>query len=130
MGELDKFSGKGISPAGSKGLTKSGVQTPQWAKDAKPRDNAAAEKILQGVKGRFAIALDATGSMASLIDMAKRSIREILTRVMREAGGPVEIMLVAYRDYDVPKNIVISSTPTKDHNALTSWLEKVEVQGR
>jgi hypothetical protein len=129
MGELDKFSGKGVAPTTSKSLTTGGTQTPQWVQKATHKDTANANKILQGASGRFAIALDATGSMAALIDMAKRSIQEILTRVMREAGKPVEIMLVAYRDYDVPTDIVVASAPSEDANALISWLGKIDARG-
>jgi hypothetical protein len=67
--------------------------------------------------------------MAGLIEMAKHAIQEILTRVMREAGRPVEIMLVAYRDYDVPNEIVVASAPSKDHNELISWLGRIQARG-
>jgi len=127
MGELDKFSGKGVAPANTKTLTTTGKQTPTWVQ---PASHKNADRILQGsLSGRFAIALDATGSMAGLIDMAKRSIEEILRRVMREAGRPVEIMLVAYRDYDVPGDIVVTSAPSRDHNVLMSWLGKIDARG-
>jgi hypothetical protein len=102
---------------------------PAWAKtDPKP-SSTAAEEILRGATPRFAIALDATGSMAGLIDMAKNSITEILRRVIAGAGRPVEIMLVVYRDYDVPDEIVETSTVTKDANALTAWLNRVREHG-
>lgn len=129
MGELDKFSGKGVVPSISKSLTTSGTQTPAWAQGAKRQDTNSADGILHGASGRFAIALDATGSMAGLIEMAKRSVQEILTRVMRQAGRPVEIMLVAYRDYDVPNEIAVASAPSKDHNALISWLGTIQARG-
>jgi DNA segregation ATPase FtsK/SpoIIIE-like protein len=103
---------------------------PAWAKtDPKP-SSTAAEEILRGATPRFAIALDATWSMAGLIDMAKNSITEILRRVIAGAGRPVEIMLVVYRDYDVPDEIVETSTVTKDANALTAWLNRVRAPKR
>jgi hypothetical protein len=129
MGELDKFSGKGVGLSNSKSLAKSGTQTPEWVQSVKRKDAPTADRILHRSSGPFAIALDATGSMATLIDMAKRSIQEILTRVMRQAGRPVEIMLVAYRDYDVPNDIVVASAPSKDHNALISWLGQIQARG-
>lgn len=129
MGELEKFSGKGAGSSNSTSLTKSGTEAPQWVQNTLRQRPNSAEQILQGASGRFAIALDATGSMTNLIEMAKRSIQEILTRVMREAGRPVEIMLVAYRDYDVPNEIVVASAPSKDHNRLISWLGGIEARG-
>jgi hypothetical protein len=129
MGELDKFSGKGATSTHSKSITTSRTQTPAWVKKGKGSEARGADQILQGPSGRFAIALDATGSMAGLIEMAKRSIQEILRRVMREAGRPIEIMLVAYRDYDVPNDIVAASTPSKDHQALTAWLGRIDARG-
>src|SRR6187551_3054874 len=106
MGDLDKFSGKKVISSTSRSVTTGGAQTPAWAQGTSRTGTASADEIVQGAAGRFAIALDATGSMAGLIEMAKRSIGEILARVMREAGRPIEVMLVAYRDYDVPNEIV------------------------
>jgi hypothetical protein len=127
MGQLDKFSGKGTNRSTS--LTKGGLQPPPWVRNTNRECSKSAEQILQGASGRFAIALDATGSMAMLINMAKRSIGEILTRVIREASRPVDVMLVAYRDYDVPNDIVSVSAPTKDHNRLISWLDGIQPLG-
>jgi hypothetical protein len=129
MGELDKFSGKGVTPANPNSVTTSRAQTPAWVQKDKRNEAGSVKRILQGPNGRFAIALDATGSMTGLIDMAKLSIQEILTRVMREADRPVEIMLVAYRDYDVPNDIVVASAPSKDHRALMAWLGQIEARG-
>jgi hypothetical protein len=131
VGELDKFSGKGVTTTATTGssVAKPGAGLPAWAKtDSKP-SSTAAEEILRGASARFAIALDATGSMSGLIDMAKKSITEILRRVIAGAGRPVEIMLVVYRDYDVPNEIVEASTVTKDANALTAWLNTVRAHG-
>jgi hypothetical protein len=130
VGELDKFSGKGVVPTTSTNVAKGGAsQLPQWANKSSGKPLTAAESILKGTTARFAIALDATGSMAGLIDMAKKSVTEILKRVISGAGRPVEIMLVAYRDYDVPNDIVITSAVTNDANALIAWLEKVRAHG-
>lgn len=124
-GELDKFKGKGGLPANPS--AQPGAKLPSWA-DAKPGPTAA-DSALQNAAGRFSIALDATGSMGGLIDMAKRSIGEILKRVISGAGRPVEIMLVAYRDYDVPNAVVEVSKVTNDGNALIAWLSRVEAHG-
>jgi hypothetical protein len=128
-GELDKFAGKGATGKSSTSLVQGQTQVPDWARKASPSDSKAAEAILHGTTARFAIALDATGSMATLIDTAKRSITEILKRVVSGAGRPVEIMLVAYRDYDVPRDLVELSVTTKDANKLISWLSSIIAKG-
>jgi hypothetical protein len=129
VGELDKFSGKGMPSNKSTSIAKGSSQLPQWARKSSEKPSIAAESIIQGTTARFAIALDATGSMAGLIDMAKKSIAEILKRVIDGAGRPVEIMLVAYRDYDVPNEIVVTSAATKNANALIAWLNKIAAHG-
>ena len=129
MSDLDKFRGKGVSTNTSTSVTEAGAQLPKWAEKGSQINTTSADNILRGSTARFAIALDATGSMSGLIDMAKRSISEILKRVIKEAGRPVEIMLVAYRDYDVPNDIVVASVPTKDANALVAWLSRIKAHG-
>jgi hypothetical protein len=128
-GELDKFSGSSLSPTSATNLAESGNKIPAWARPASKASSTTADNILRGSTARFAIALDATGSMSGLIEMAKQSIGEILRRVIREAGRPVEIMLVAYRDYDVPNEIVEASAASKDANALIAWLNKIRAHG-
>ena len=128
MGELDKFKGKGGLPA-KPALGAASTKMPDWATKTPKTSASAADRIVRGTTARFAIAIDATGSMSGLIDTAKRSITEILKRVIAGAGRPVEIMLVAYRDYDVPSDIVDTSMLTKDANALIGWLGRVEAHG-
>jgi hypothetical protein len=128
-GELDKFHSKHLSPKTSTSVIKADTKIPAWANPQSKAKATAADEILQGSTARFAIALDATGSMSSLIEMAKRSVGEILRRVIREAGQPVEIMLVAYRDYDVPNDVVESSVITKDADSLIAWLNKIQAHG-
>src|SRR5690349_228403 len=53
------------------------------------------------VKPCFAIALDATGSMDSLIADARSNIGKILDRICAEAKIHVRVRIYAYRDYDV-----------------------------
>ncbi|HWK95086.1 MAG TPA: vWA domain-containing protein [Pseudolabrys sp.] len=121
MGDLDKFKGKG-------GLPTAG-QKPDWLKKPPKAVSSSADQIVRGATARFAIALDATGSMSGLIDMAKKAITEILKRVIAGAGRPVEIMLVAYRDYDVPQEVVEASKLTGDANALIAWLNRIDAHG-
>jgi hypothetical protein len=127
MGELDKFSNKRV-PGDSRNIVAKTERDLSWLQGVRSPSNSA-ERILRKAKGRFALALDATGSMANLIDMAKASIEQILRRVVREAGRPVEIMLVAYRDYDVPNDIVTTSEPSEDHDKLIAWLKAIRAHG-
>ncbi len=129
MGELDKFKGKGVGSSTGSGIAKVGSAVPSWAKPVGSAKPNTAEQILGSSTARFAIALDATGSMSSLIDTAKRSITEILGRVISGAGRPVEIMLVVYRDYDVPNALVERSDASNDANALIGWLSRIRAHG-
>lgn len=129
MGELDKFVGKGVSKGTSTSVTTTGSQLPSWAQSNQTTPSSAAQTILQGSAARFAIALDATGSMGPLIEMAKKSIGRILQRVISRAGRPVEIKIIVYRDYDVPNELVATSETTKDAQSLIAWLGKVHVSG-
>jgi hypothetical protein len=76
-----------------------------------------------------AIALDATGSMHALLQSAKDAIGEIMRRTATELGRPLEIELFAYRDYDVPQELLLRSGKATDHHQLASWLAKVEALG-
>ncbi|MGJ4904943.1 hypothetical protein ACQR0V_25475 [Bradyrhizobium sp. HKCCYLS2058] len=128
-GELDKFSSKGVAGRSSTSLVPGPSQVPDWAQKTSPNGSKAAEAILRGTTARFAIALDATGSMATLIDTAKQSITEIMKRVVSGAGRQVEIMLVAYRDYDVARDPVEISVTTNDANELIFWLSRIVAKG-
>jgi hypothetical protein len=79
--------------------------------------------------GNFAIALDATGSMASLIDDARQNITTILNRIYEEAGTNVRIRVYVYRDYDVPHVLCEASPLTDDAQELARWLSRVRVTG-
>jgi hypothetical protein len=128
MGELDKFSSKVIAPGNSKDIVERKGRDLAWLQGPRVTSVSVA-RIVHQAKGRFALALDATGSMASLIDMAKASIEQILRRVMGEASRRVEIMLVAYRDYDVPNDIVMISEQSEDPNRLIKWLKTIRAHG-
>src|SRR5262245_16418035 len=99
MSELDKFKSKG--PAS----TPSGASVPAKVEGARlpwegrvPKPSATAEAVLNQKRGHFAIALDGTASMTPLIDMAKTTIKQIMSRVIAEAKVPVQVQLFVYRD--------------------------------
>lgn len=133
MSRFDRFGGK------AKGLVPLKTGSEVQAKSAGARDvierarsageSAAASRILKRGRARVAIALDATGSMSGLIDAARESIAEILRRASAEAGIPVEVQLLAYRDYDVPNNVLEASEASVDPEALIGWLRHVEPMG-
>lgn len=77
----------------------------------------------------FAIALDATGSMASLINDARHNITTILNRIYEEATTKTHIRIYVYRDYDVRRIICESSPLSADSEELTRWLATVRVAG-
>jgi hypothetical protein len=87
-----------------------------------------------GTAPAFAIALDATGSMASSIAEARDRIGEILARVRAELRKPNQVQFLCYRDYDVfesgnqwgRKELLETSPMTEDAAALSAWLAKVE----
>jgi hypothetical protein len=87
-----------------------------------------------GTAPAFAIALDATGSMASSIADARDRIAEILVRVRAQLQRPIQVQFLCYRDYDVfdpisqsaRKELLEKSPMTEDAEALSAWLAKVE----
>jgi hypothetical protein len=87
-----------------------------------------------GTAPAFAIALDATGSMASSIAEARDQIGEILTRVRTQLQRPIQVQFLCYRDYDVfnsrnhfaRKALLEASPMTEDAAALSAWLAEVE----
>jgi hypothetical protein len=82
----------------------------------------------------FAIALDATGSMAPSIAEARDHIGEILARVRAQLQRSIQVQFLCYRDYDVfesssqwaRKELLEASPMTEDAEALSTWLAKVE----
>jgi von Willebrand factor type A domain len=86
-------------------------------------------RVLSNQPGKFLFCLDATGSMASLIDNAKASLRKIADRIKREAGRPVEIGIVAYRDYDMGDAVEEHSELTADMEALIAFLNRTRANG-
>ena len=60
--------------------------------------------------------------MAALLQAAKASIAEIVTKSTREAGRPIEIELFVYRDYDVPAHLLERSGRSSEPQKLIKWL--------
>ncbi len=98
----------------------------QAQREAKMGD---ADRIIYGKSARIAVALDATGSMAGLLAAAKSSVGQIITRASREAGFPIEIEIIVYRDYDVPQSVMQRSGATTDTEKLVTWLSKITADG-
>ncbi len=84
------------------------------------------EKRVVKRKRRYCIVLDATGSMAGLIEQAKRHITAILLQATD--GGEVEVMIIVYRDHgDQP--LTEHSECTSDSKALLAWLGGIRTHG-
>lgn len=132
MSKFTRF-GVGLLPLlpGRQGANVVGSNQPTLVEQAraKPIQSEFAERIASAKAARFAIALDATGSMASLITNAKKSIGQIIRRVSKEAGVPIEIELFAYRDYDCPEEILARSGLSSDPSRLEQWLGGVRAHG-
>lgn len=134
MGKFNNYrSGKrsGGPPDGSRTGALTSTQEDRYAGYVAKAKQAEAAGTTPGLArpGQFVIALDATGSMASLIDDARRDIATILKRVYEEAKAAVRIRIYVYRDYDV-RHIVCESSPlSADSQELTRWLATVGVAG-
>jgi hypothetical protein len=131
MGKFDKYEDKPALPGARTGLSVRQPISDQLAQiEMKARKTAAAGGPASAHKApTVAIALDATGSMHSLIQSTRDAIGEIMRRTATELGKPLEIELFAYRDYDVPEQLTERSGKSTDHNQLTAWLAKVEPLG-
>jgi hypothetical protein len=130
MSELDKFKAKGL-PATSTGSAPTAVGRARlpW-EDNIPKASTTADSVLNSKRGRFAIAFDATASMTPLIDMAKATIRKIMSRVIAEAKLPVQVQLFVYRDYDVGARLLVEqSRISAEANELSSWLNGISATG-
>jgi hypothetical protein len=89
-----------------------------------------------GASPAFAIAIDATGSMASSIAEARDHIGEILSRVRTQLQRPIQVQFLCYRDYDVfdgnpsARNALLEASPmTEDAGALSAWLARIQAYG-
>lgn len=92
-------------------------------------DQGAAAGFSTQRKGRFAILLDATGSMNNLLDAARRSLGDIIARIQSEGQIEAAVQIIVYRDYeDGDELLVISSEETKAQ-PLVSWLDRIAAKG-
>lgn len=135
MGKFDRFGGdkkSGLPTAGAAGpgaLATTGADR-QARYIAKARAAVAEGRTVPGTNATaFAVALDATGSMAGLIDDARKHIKTILARIYEEAQARVSVRVYVYRDYDVPKIVCQSSQLSGDAGELEAWLAAVRVDG-
>ena len=134
MGKFDNYKGgrpSGRPPATSQSgaLTSTGEgRHARYVAKAKQAEAAGKAPRLARA-GQFVIALDATGSMASLIDDARQNITTILNRIDEEAKTKVRIRIYVYRDYDVRHIICESSSLSADAQELARWLAAVRVTG-
>jgi hypothetical protein len=130
MSDLDKFKGKAL-PSTTTGARlpaqNAGARLPWEEKELKA--STTAEAVLNSKRGHFAIALDATGSMTPLIDMAKAAIKKIMIRVIAEANTPVRVQLFVFRDYDVAHLLVEQSRLSAEPNELSGWLNGISATG-
>ncbi len=134
MGKFDKFKPLGSGKPGSSNLpaaASSGGNHLRAQLIARGRSEGAPDHIAAHIQGscNFAIALDATGSMADLIDTAKRSVEEIMNRLFKEAKTRIKIQFFVYRDYDVPNDVLETSSLSEDAQELIRWIAKVRAFG-
>lgn len=133
MGKFDQFK-NGLAKSGdSAGLPARSERDPAPNPLLQAASRISAARLAEGSVDRrpaqFAIALDATGSMATLLKDAKASLTEIIRRVAHDAGRPVKIQVFAYRDYDCGSLVLESSPLSDDANVLIAWLSRIEALG-
>ena len=133
MGKFDRYRDpQPLLPGNRPGTTaiSTGRAAEEIAKaEARAVDLKAADKLIFGNPAHVAIVLDATGSMAHLLEATKEALGEIIGRVSREAGRPIEIELFVYRDYDVPNDLLERSGRTTQPQRLVGWLSGVRALG-
>ena len=122
-----------LPPAGSRANMAVRPEAPVAA-PALPTGSLADRKAAyaqQGAQkqGRFAILLDATGSMGCLIQMAKTEIGAIITNLSQETKGKATIVMVAYRDYIDMGPLVEVSEASGDAEYFVRWLQGIHAQG-
>ena len=131
LGKFDKFKSGLPSRSGSNAVVPVSGGTSRLIDKAKAEasQSTSAQRVIESASPRFVIALDATGSMAGLIENAKASIGEIISRVSAEAGEPVQIQLLAYRDYDCEQDVLERSPMSNRPETLISWLKGIAAHG-
>lgn len=87
----------------------------------------------KAARGGLAIALDATGSMESLLDMAKATLAEILSAISTRTQAPIRARIYAFRDYDCINDpdfpILEVSGMSDSPEVLVQWLGRVRAGG-
>src|SRR5208337_2162765 len=134
MSRFDKFGQpkSQLVPKPSEGgrtSTEISDQVKQYLKTQPADIPGSIARVLSNQPGRFLFCLDATGSMSRLIESAKGSLRKIAERMQEEAGCPIEIGVVAYRDYDMGEGVEEHSALTAEMDALIVFLNRTRVAG-
>lgn len=96
--------------------------------DRRARYAEAAERAI-GKEVAVDFFMDATGSMAPLIENAKRSIAAIVTHLLREEQVAIQMRLGVYRDYPINDHIFAVSKRTNDPTILLNWLQPIVAHG-
>ena len=131
LGKFDKYEAAPALPGSQKGVPATQPSSDELSKiEARARQTAAAGGPASAHRTpSVAIALDATGSMHALIQSAKDAIGKIMRHSAVQLGRPLEIELFAYRDYDIPEQLLERSGKSTDHNKLAAWLAQIEARG-
>jgi hypothetical protein len=136
MGKFDNYSG-GKSPSRLPAARSKPGEAAISSEDRHARYRATAKAAeAAGIRidkrigeHSFVFALDATGSMSSLIDDAKRNVTTIFKRIYEEAKAKVRVRMYVYRDYDVGQDVCESSSLTDDPQELEAWLARILIRG-
>jgi len=130
MGKFDKYENTPALPGGPRAVVPTSATSVLAKIEAKAHTTAASGGPESARRpAAVAIALDATGSMYSLIQSAKDAIGDIMRVTAERLGRPLEIELLAYRDYDVPQQLIERSGKSIDQSKLAGWLAKIDARG-
>lgn len=79
----------------------------------------------------LAFAMDATGSMGSYIENARKSIRQIVEEIVASEKSNVHLALVEYRDHPPQEETFVTRTHdfTSSVKEMKGWLEACQAQG-
>lgn len=80
-------------------------------------------------RSRMICLSDATGSMGVIWNSTKQFIKEMLYRIKQIGGENLELMWMAYRDYDVPRLLLEKPKWTSDPNQLQSFVDSIVCTG-
>jgi hypothetical protein len=90
---------------------------------------AQGQLVVRSKAGRFAILIDATGSMGWLIETARAEIGNIIGNLAQESGGQAKIVIVVYRDYVDQGPVVEVSAEGSDAAYFVQWLQGIQPKG-